>query len=126
MPSAARSHFKTATIAACAAGIAALLAAPVEAAAKRPAYLGAWGIDAQACRSGETDLVISRKEWGSVDFVCRIRSVSGGNGVWHANLFRCRGDGVSKTDKVTIWATATRATTLYASAKFRSNFVRCR
>ncbi len=126
MSSETRSPLKAATLAACAAGIAALLAGPVDAAAKRPAYLGVWGIGAAACRSGETDLVITRKEWGSVDTVCRIRSVTGGNGVWHASLFRCQGDGVSKTDKVTIWATATRATTLYAGDKFRNNFVRCR
>lgn len=112
--------------AACAVGLFTLTTLSAEAAAKRPAYIGTWGIDTASCRAGETDLVISRKAWGEVDSECRIRSISGGNGVWTVNLFKCRGDGVPRTARVTIWATATRATTKYAGTTFRNNWVRCR
>lgn len=126
MSSVVRSQIKTVTLAACALGIAALLAGPADAAAKRPAYLGEWGLDVQSCRSGNNELGITRTTYGEVDTVCRIRSVSGGNGVWRLSLNKCQGDGAPKTAKLTIWATATRATVLHAGTKFRNNFVRCR
>ncbi len=111
---------------ACAAGLVSLTGLTAEAAAKKPAYIGTWGLDAASCRAGETDMVITRKEWGMTDSECRIRSITGGKGVWRANLYKCKGEGANPTERVTIWATATRATTKFAGTNFRNNWVRCR
>lgn len=125
MSSVVRAKFRAATIAACAIGIAALLAGPADAAAKRPAYLGTWGLSVPDCRTGGAILEITRTTWGEVDSECSLRSIKGGNGVWVASIANCRGDGVKKMSKVTVWANATRLTLLHAGTKFRSNFTRC-
>ncbi len=90
-----------------------------------PAYLGEWGLNAASCRSGDAELGITHTHWSEVDSVCRIRSITGGNGVWQVNLYKCTGEGVKPTASVTIWASATRATTHYRASTFRNNFVRC-
>lgn len=95
------------------------------AALAKPAYIGGWGLGPNSCIAGEAELGITRTTWGEPDSVCRIRSVTGGKGVWHVNLFKCKGDGVPPRASVIIWATASRATTQYAGTKFRNNFVRC-
>ncbi len=108
-----------------AAGLVALPGTPAGAAAKRAAYFGEWGLDAESCKSGDAELKIAKNYWGSVDFECQIKSVSGGKGVWRVKLHKCQGEGIGKTESVTIRASASNAKTSYAGDSFSNDFIRC-
>jgi hypothetical protein len=118
-----RTHLRACTAVVCAAG---LLAGLPAAAAGKPGYIGEWGIDAKSCKGGEAEVGITSSTFSSVDSECRIKSVSGGNGVWTFNLHKCQGDGVSKTATVSFKASAKRATMHYAGSTFSNSLVRCR
>lgn len=102
----------------------AVLPATADAAAKP--YNGTWTVFSPQCGGDDGELEIRGTYWGEVDAVCRIRSVTGGRGVWTFKLDRCQGEGVKRTQQVTVFVSGNRLTTLYRGNSRRTNFSRCR
>ena len=71
-------------------------------AAAKP-YNGTWTVFSPQCGGDDGELEIRGTYWGEVDAVCRIRSVTGGRGVWTFKLDRCQGEGVKRTQQVTVF-----------------------
>ena len=65
-------------------------------------YIGTWTVFSPQCGGDGGELEIRGNYWGEVDAVCRIRSVTGGGGVWTFKLDRCQGEGVKRTQQVTV------------------------
>jgi hypothetical protein len=87
-------------------------------------YLGDWTV-ADSCTTGESELLITGTTWSSVDFVCKIRSVSGGAGVWRFKLHKCEGDGVKKAFTVKVWVRGNTLTQQSVGETGRYSLKRC-
>lgn len=99
---------------------------PTVASSAAKPYVGKWTIFSPQCGSDGGELEIRGNYWGEVDAECRIRSVTGGGGVWTFNLDRCQGEGVKRTQQVTVTISGNRLTTSHRGAPQRTTFSRCR
>jgi chitodextrinase len=112
-----------------AAWAAALLAAAAFAqpASAKPAYIGAWALEAADCKTGDYAVQTTATTFGTFDATCEMRGVKGGRGVWRAKI-KCTGEAAGPgVDTITMRANAKRMIFEYGSSPGqRYTVVRCK